>query len=87
MEKIMLIGCRVFISYDLWSRDGIKLLKSIEKHYTSDYKVIFSKTAPTKGERKPSPIAIDFKSQDIARDVFTLLTLTELKLIYEQNET
>lgn len=85
-DKLMLVGCRVFISNDLWSRDGMKLLKFIEKHYTSDYEVIFPKTAPTKGIRKPSPIAIDFKSQDIARDVFTLLTLTELKL-YEQNET
>lgn len=77
----MLIGCRVFISQTVWQYDGMKLLDYVEKNFTSDYKLVFSKnnTMP-----KDMPVAIDFKSPDIAREVFTLLTLTELQLIYEK---
>lgn len=73
----MLIGCRVFIAQNLWTKDGMKLLDYVEKNVTSDYKLIFSKD-------NPMPVAIDFQSPDIAREAFTLLTLTELELIYEK---
>ena len=76
----MLVGCRVYISQDLWTQDGMKLLNYIEKVYTSDYKLIFAKHNVLPAN---IPVAIDFKSPDIAREVFTLLTLTELKSIYE----
>lgn len=72
----MIIGCRVFISRTVWTKDGFKLLDYIEKNFTSDYKLIFAVGSSM-------PVAIDFKSPDIAREVFTLLTLTELELIYE----
>ena len=72
----MIVGCRVFISKTVWTKDGFKLLNYIEKNFTSDYKLIFAVGSSM-------PVAIDFQSQDVAREVFTLLTLTELDLIYD----
>ena len=72
----MMSGCRVFISRTVWTKDGFKLLEYIEKNFTSDYELIFSVGSSM-------PVAIDFQSHDIAREVFTLLTLTELEIIYD----
>jgi hypothetical protein len=76
-DNLMMVGCRVFISKTVWSKDGFKVLSYVEKHFTSDYELIFSRGSSM-------PVAIEFKSPDIAREVFTLLTLTELQLIYEK---